>query len=164
MTDSSLTPEVEAQILAFIRAGGYPHVAAEAAGVPAAVFARCLARARRRDAPEHLRQFAADVRKAAAQARLRAEVHAYDKDPELWLTKGPGRERAGCPGWSGLVRPDPQATAAGEDPPDVLALVATLARVLQPHPEARAAVLQALNEDLDAETARHSSANLHPQL
>ena len=33
-----LTPAVEKIILAYVRAGGFPHVAAEAAGVPRDLF------------------------------------------------------------------------------------------------------------------------------
>ena len=39
-----LTPPIVKQIVAGIRAGAYPHVAAEAAGVPAATFADWLQR------------------------------------------------------------------------------------------------------------------------
>ena len=45
-----LTPELQGRIVAFVRAGGYPHVAAEAAGVPRHVFERWLKRGGRRKA------------------------------------------------------------------------------------------------------------------
>ena len=100
-----LTPEVSAQIVAGIRAGGYPHVAAEAWGVPKDVFDDWLERGNRKNAWEPYRSFARDVRQAFAQARLSAEMAGFKKDPKLWLVHGPGRESEQRPGWSVSVKP-----------------------------------------------------------
>ena len=59
-----LTPAVEQAILSFIRAGGFPVVAAEAAGVPRAVFERWLARGEAPRGPAKYRAFAEAVRQA----------------------------------------------------------------------------------------------------
>jgi len=61
-----LTAEVQQAIVAYVRAGGYPHVAAEAAGVPGRVFERWLRRAAEGD--ERFRALAEAVRQARAQA------------------------------------------------------------------------------------------------
>src|SRR5438105_1422557 len=87
-----LTPAVEQAILAYVRAGGFPHVAAEAAGVPRAVFERWLARGQEPGGPAKYRAFLEAVRQAQAQARLGAEVSARDDKPLDWLRSGPGRE------------------------------------------------------------------------
>src|ERR1700678_4070987 len=99
-----LTPELEAKIVASIRAGGYPVVAAQAWGVSKELFERWLARGRRKNAREPYRRFARNVDQALGQARLRAEMDAYKDDPKSWLKHGPGKELPGQPGWSALVK------------------------------------------------------------
>ncbi len=78
------------QICAYIRAGGYAPVAAEAAGVPRRLFAKWLARGLKRRARGAYRDFAEAIRQAEAQARLQAEMAAYKKDALNWLKSGPG--------------------------------------------------------------------------
>ena len=62
------------QICAYIRAGGYAPVAAEAAGVPAAVFHDWMERGTGRGARDPYRTLAERVRHAHAHARCMAEV------------------------------------------------------------------------------------------
>src|SRR4051794_15681385 len=103
-----LTPTVAEQVENLILAGAYPHVAAEAAGVPRAVFKKWLTRGRRGGAREPYRGFADRILRAAAQARALAEVELHKRDPKVWLKSGPGRETEGNPGWSkdvAFVRP-----------------------------------------------------------
>src|SRR5438105_11864897 len=100
-----LTPAIQQAIVAYTRAGGFPHVAAEAAGVPRAVFARWLRRGEGRRAKARYRAFADAVRQAAAQARLGAEVSVRNDKPLDWLRSGPGRETADVPGWTANARP-----------------------------------------------------------
>jgi hypothetical protein len=134
-TNEPYDPLLAERILAFIRVGGYPQAAAEAAGV------------RRQAYREWLRDdgFAGQVRQAAAQARLQAELAVYDKDPKFWLTHGPGRETADNPGWTGEVRADPQrqpgTPAAG---PEWASVAAAVLEALAAFPQARLAVAQAL--------------------
>lgn len=125
----------ERMILAGIRAGGYPQVAAEAWGVPAELFRRWMRRGRFKD----------EVRQAAAQARLRAEIETRDKDARFWLRHGPGKERPDAPGWSAPPRAGAGRdgdgdnwllTAAGQ------ALLADLRRGLEGYPEAKAQVAE----------------------
>jgi len=102
---SLLTPEVENTMLGYIRAGGYPHVAAEAAGIPRETFAVWMKRGRRRGAREPYKTFYRNVRQALATARLKAEVDTIAKNPFYWLRHGPGRETRESPGWSNPVKP-----------------------------------------------------------
>jgi hypothetical protein len=141
-----LTPVLGQQICAFIRAGGYPPVAAEAAGVSRRLFRRWLARGLRKRARQPYRGFAEAVRQAAAQARLNAEIAAYKKDAINWLKSGPGRETSALPGWSMPVKAR-LAEGQRENPllqPEVARLVAALLQALTPFPEARAAAAAAI--------------------
>jgi hypothetical protein len=96
------------------------------------------------------RRFAAAVRSAVAQARLRAEARVLNTDPKRWLIQGPGRDRPHCPGWSGVVRPTEEAD---ERSPDLLSdpatgrLLARLAEALAPFPEARKVVADMLQDN-----------------
>jgi hypothetical protein len=138
-----LTPQIQQAIVSYIRAGGFPQVAAEATGVPRAVFERWLRRGQARRAPARYRAFHAAVRQAEAQARLNAEVAILSGKPLDWLRSGPGRATTESPGWTASVRPLPLARAPGasaELQPEVQALVTTLLHLLEPYPEARTAV------------------------
>jgi hypothetical protein len=142
-----LTAELQRTICAFIRAGTFLHVAAEAAGVPAEVFAGWLERGTRPGAREPYRSFVAQVRQAAAQARASAEMGILREKPETWLRNGPGRERPARPGWTTTAQPvlaqDQRPTNLLLDP-GMQRLLASLLRLLEPYPEARVAVAQSL--------------------
>ena len=140
----TLTNDIQKMILAYVRAGGFPHVAAEAAGVPRDLFDEWMRKGEEADPPvKKYHLFAEAVRKAEAEARLGAEVAALKEKPMDWLRAGPGKETAAKPGWSALAKP--RAGAARETPlaerPEVQALVRELLRALEPYPEARAAVV-----------------------
>ena len=102
---SLLTPEVEEKLLGFIRAGGYPHVAAEAAGIPREAFALWMKRGGRRKAREPYKSFYRNVQQASATARLKAEFETMNKNPFYWLRHGPGRETPDMAGWTNPVKP-----------------------------------------------------------
>jgi hypothetical protein len=141
-----VTPALRSQIIAGIHAGGYPHVAAEAWGVPKEIFDDWLKRGSANDAREPYRSFAKDVREAQAKARLRAEMAVFEADPKIWLIHGPGRETDGSPGWSVSVKPA-EGTAGERNAlldPQLMALFHTLLEVLRDYPEARIQVAQAL--------------------
>jgi hypothetical protein len=141
-----LTPALGQQICAYIRAGGYPAVAAEAAGIPVPVFRRWLARGMKQGARQPYRSFAEAVRQAQAQARLGAEMAGHKKDGLTWLKCGPGREAGSAPGWTQPLRAAP-AEQREEDVlrrPEVARLIKVLLDALTPHPEARAAAAAAL--------------------
>jgi hypothetical protein len=137
-----LTLALQEKIAAFTRAGGFAHVAAEAAGLPREVFARWMARGERADAPASYRAFARAIREAEAQGRLQAELNVRNKKPLDWLKSGPGKASADNPGWG-----DPKSGAAGADKIDpaqvwseVLHLFGRCAEQLAAHPDARAAL------------------------
>jgi hypothetical protein len=136
------TPALQQTIAAYIRAGGFPHVAAEAAGVPRALFARWLRRGQRPKAAEDYRAFYQAILQARAQARLRAELAVFKARPLDWLRCGPGKETGDNPGWTGNVK----AGSGSEEmvspllQPAVQDLVAQMLVLLGPYPEARAAV------------------------
>ncbi|HVS33986.1 MAG TPA: hypothetical protein VMS17_00265 [Gemmataceae bacterium] len=140
-----LTAEVEKTITAYVRAGGYPHIAAEAAGIPLDVFDEWL-RKGEAGRPLKYKRFVEKLRQAEAQARLNAEVAAFKDKPMDWLKAGPGKETPAKPGWSALAKPRPGA--AKETPllmrPDVQTFLRALLTALEPHPEARAAVAAVL--------------------
>ncbi|HXG12378.1 MAG TPA: hypothetical protein VNK04_21660 [Gemmataceae bacterium] len=139
-TDPPMT--AERQILAAIRQGVYPWVAAEAAGVSREQFQLWLKSNKRR-----YRRFAVEVRKAQAQARMQAEMALFSNDPRSWLKSGPGREANGEPGWSKEVPPhldkEPPAVHPLEDPA-WRELFDQILAALAPYPEARAALAEVL--------------------
>jgi hypothetical protein len=139
----------ERMILLAVRAGGFPEVAAEAAGLPARVLAAYLRRGERRHppAPQRLARFARHVRQAAAQARLKVEIAVREADPKFWLQHGPGRETATRPGWTAPPRPlfvGPQRPANPLEDPQLRRLWPLLLDALTPFPEAQAATVAAM--------------------
>jgi hypothetical protein len=142
-----LTPAVETTILAYVRAGGFAHVAAEAAGVSREVFEEWMRKGEGKRPNAKYRVFAVAVRQAEAQARLGAEVAALKGKPVDWLKAGPGKETTAKPGWSALAKPrggrDKPASPLLD--PGVQELLRTLLRALERYPEARADVVGVLN-------------------
>jgi hypothetical protein len=98
-----LTPMQQQQIVAAIRAGGFTQVAAESFGLSPVELDACLRRGQAKRS--RLRSLANDLRQAAAQARLRAEMTVFAAEPRIWLEHGPGRDRPDHPGWSTAVKP-----------------------------------------------------------
>jgi hypothetical protein len=109
----SLTREIAETIVAFIGAGAFAYVAAEAAGISERTFHDWMARGERRhpdrEPTPKLVRFARDVRRAQAGARVLAETQVFRTDPKWWLShaarSGPSR-----PGWSdpvGVPSPPP---------------------------------------------------------
>lgn len=141
-----LTPEIENQLLQFIRAGGFDWVAAEAAGVPRDLFRQWLEKGRR-TARSPFRRLHLNVMTARAQARLTAEIQTRDKDPRFWLKHGPGRERPDAPGWTNPVK----AQYGKSRPPsrDDMQLAAELKMALAPIPDAHARVVELLHRHAD---------------
>jgi hypothetical protein len=148
-----LTPEISRSITAFITAGAFPHIASEAAGIPAQVFEEWLARGsplnRRRGWKPHklYTPLWHTVMQATAQARLTAEVQALRDDAVRWLMQGPGKERPNVPGWSQTVRPASPQLGRDTGPtqaPEMQELLALIIQALVPYPEARIAVARVL--------------------
>jgi hypothetical protein len=138
-----LTLALQEKIAAFIRAGGFAHVAAEAAGLPREVFARWLERGERPDAPANYRAFARAIREAEAQARLQAELNVRGDKPLDWLKAGPGKANPDNPGWG---NPGKAGSAAVEKTDraqvwsEMMHLFGRCAEQLAAYPDARAAL------------------------
>lgn len=143
-----LTKELEGSILAGIRAGGYPHVAAQAFGVPEELFAKWIASGSKKNAKDPYKTFCLNVQAAKAQARLKAEMKAMEEDPRFWLKNGPGKEKPDSPGWAAMVRPmigGNTNTINLFGSPDFIQFMATLRNVLAPFPQALDALSRALD-------------------
>jgi hypothetical protein len=146
-TQHILTPAIQQNICNYILAGGFPEVAAEAAGIPAKVFARWMRFGEAKRPIPLYRDFVQSVRQAQAQVRIVAEHKALEKSPLQWLKSGPGKETARLPGWTSPVRPPQQAKRKkGLSAEQLSGLISTLLAALGPFPEARQAAAQALIE------------------
>ncbi len=148
-----LTPDIQRSIAAFVTAGGFPHVAAEAIGIPAAVYHRWMERGNPMNRPRAWKPHALytplwqAVMQARAQARLTAEVQALRQEAVKWLMQGPGKETPDSPGWSQMVRPSPPPEGREINlllEPQMQGVFAAMLQVLAPFPEARAALADAL--------------------
>jgi hypothetical protein len=130
-----------------VHGGAFPHVAAEAAGVPAEVFQDWLERGSRPGAREPYRSLAERVRHAHGHARCMAEIALCKADPKAWLLNGPGKNSDSLPGWSaplkGQAKSDRRAVNVLLDP-QMQTLFGSLLEVLVPYPDARTAVAAAL--------------------
>ncbi len=143
-----LTADLVRQIASFVRAGGYPHVAAEASGVPREVFADWLRRGSDARAPALYRDLAREVMQAHAQARLTAEVAALEDRPLDWLKSGPGRPNADAPGWTAPARA-PLPHRADSEPlldAQVQEVLRLVLQALADHPEIRTALAEQFRE------------------
>ncbi|MCI0462849.1 MAG: hypothetical protein L0Z62_38370 [Gemmataceae bacterium] len=154
------------QLLTFLQAGAYGHIAAEAAEISAATLHEWLRRGQGKGATEPYRSFARRYVQTRALARLHAELEVFKKDPKLWLKCGPGKETADSPGWSREVSPSraqPSAsTGSGLDHPLLADLSAAVLEALKPFPEARlavAAALQSLADDAQPKTKQLSGTD-----
>jgi hypothetical protein len=136
------------QIIQYVRAGGFPHVAAEAAGIPAEVYHVWLRRGAGRSDNKLYRLLLHGVRRARAEARLAAEVTLFKEDPLSWLKHGPGKETADSPGWSSPPRPfheAPDQPAAPDDyDPWTHQVVCALLRILSEDEDLLAKARQAV--------------------
>src|SRR5258708_2146024 len=142
-----LTQDLGDRIATAIRAGAFPHVAAEPYALPPALHHDYLRLGNQPDATPLYRNFADVIRQAIAQARLKAEMAALDKDPKFWLKSGPGKGTEKNPGWTNPAKPDTaidDAESALAAHPELLRLGSEILKALEPFPEARFAVAKTL--------------------
>jgi hypothetical protein len=142
----ALTPPLIEQIAAGVRAGGYPHVAAQAWGVPRGTFEDWMSKgAKGRGACGLL---AKTMGEAHAQARLRSEMLICRDDPRIWLEHGPARDQPNNPGWSSSARP----VASPETSPlayaSVMSAIGGVIGNLSEHPEAREIIANSLESHI----------------
>jgi hypothetical protein len=144
-----LTSKIQQEICQFIQAGGFPHVAASAAGIPASEFEKWMQLGDVTKKLHHRKPYIAfrlAVLQAQAQARLAAEIQAHQDSPLVWLKQGPGKETPTSTGWTVPVKP----TAITHQQinlllsPEMQGIFLALLQILAPFPEARAAVAKAL--------------------
>jgi hypothetical protein len=108
-----LTAETARRIVELTRAGAYPWVAAEIAGVNPRTFREWMARGEgthpTRPGTPKLRRFYREVTQAHAEVRASAEIRVLQEDPKHWLSRV-ARSRPDREGWSDPARdPDPSA-------------------------------------------------------
>lgn len=116
---SLLTPRLQAAIVASVKAGAFYGHAAEAAGISRNTFFEWMARGEGRDGrpstPEFA-DFANEVSRARAQARVAAETRVYEENPLAWLRMGPGRDRGPDePGWTDRASAPPPSSKQAQE-------------------------------------------------
>jgi hypothetical protein len=144
----TLSAEMQEQILAFIRAGCFDHVAAEAAGISARTFYDWIERGEdrhpSRPCTRKLRAFAQAVRRAKAEVRAVAEARVFKENPTYWLTHV-ARSKPDREGWSTpQVAPEEEANRM----PTLEERIAELDR--QEEEQARRAATEATSDCPDA--------------
>ena len=151
----TITAQYVHDVASFVRAGGFPAVASEAAGIPAFVFDEWLRLAERRSKNPLYRMLRESVRTAAAEARLSAEITLFKNKPETWLRYGPGKETPTQPGWSQAAKPVPRDNGPpnAAESPEYRNLVRATMQVLTPHPELVAQFTQLLEAKVQADAA-----------
>ena len=136
------TPEITQMISSYLQAGGTPEVAAQAAGISEQTFNHWVAKGRTTKAPKALKAFYHAMEQAQAQARLRAEIAAFNNKPLEWLKSGPckGEVEWGkrVSGKKPVVDPLPQLHTQK--------FLQLLLKVLQAYPEARKALADAMHQ------------------
>lgn len=137
------TPELHKAIVATIRAGAYDWVAAEANGIDRSTFKYWLQRGEREKIEPYL-SFFVDVRQARAQARAAAELEVRKDQPFNWLRFGPGREREDAAGWTESKEVRHSGTVDVIHSTEWARIATTIEQALEPFPEARLAVANAL--------------------
>ncbi|MFL5245056.1 MAG: hypothetical protein ACJ8FY_23385 [Gemmataceae bacterium] len=144
-----LTPALGNRIASAIRAGAFPHVAAEAYGLPRSLYDQYLDLGNQPDAAPLYREFADGIRQAIAQARLKAEFIVLAEDAKFWLKFGPGKGTEKRPGWTNPAKAEEAdggefALAAH---PELLRLFSQILKSLEPFPEARSSMVKTLLEN-----------------
>ena len=145
-----ITPGLIHGIALRVEGGAFPHVAAEAEGVPTEVFQEWLERGSRPGAREPYRSLAEGIRNAHGKARCHAEIELHKDQPKVWLLNGPGKISDTLPGWSTPVKGQPKAEKKTVNPlmeKQVQALLVSLVEALAPYPEARAALAAVLTKE-----------------
>jgi hypothetical protein len=136
------TPEITQMISSYLQAGGTPAIAAQAAGISDQTFNHWVAKGKTTRAPKALKSFYKAVEQAHAQARLRAEIAAFNDKPLEWLKSGPckGEVEWGkrASGKKPVVDPLPQLHTQK--------FLQLLLKVLQAYPDARKALADAMHQ------------------
>jgi len=131
------TPEITHTIISYLQAGGTPSIAAQAAGIDEATFLAWLQKGKGEGSEQVFNEFTIAVEKAHAQARLRAEISAFNEKPLEWLKSGPAK---GDIEWGLKSSIRKEVTSIDTNQPDIQTIIHILLTVLKDFPEARKAV------------------------
>jgi hypothetical protein len=136
------TPEITQMISSYLQAGGTPAVAAQAAGISEQTFNQWVAKGKTTRAPKALKAFYKAVEQAHAQARLRAEIAAFNDKPLEWLKSGPckGEVEWGKRSSNKKVKEEPLPEFQTQK------FMQLLLKVLQAYPDARKALADAMHQ------------------
>lgn len=91
------------KLLVWIQGGAYPHVAAKTFGIRVNQWRTWLTRGEKAREGSMYRRLYDDVMIASASARALCETVVKKQAPHVWLTKGPGQDEDGMPGWNDKV-------------------------------------------------------------
>ncbi len=101
---SLFTDETQNSILQYINEGAFQGVAAEASGVPIAIYQLWISKGKQEMQQGLIEgdfyKFYIDVMRTSAQARAKAEARVFEEMPLAHLLHGPGKETPEMPGWS----------------------------------------------------------------
>lgn len=136
------TAEITQTISSYLQAGGTPEIAAQAAGISEETFNHWVAKGKTSRAPKVLKAFHKAVEQAHAQARLRAEIAAFNDKPLEWLKSGPlkGEVEWGKRSSSKKTKEEPLPQLHTQK------FLQLLLKVLQAFPEARKALADAMHQ------------------
>lgn len=144
---SETTAEARQEFLELVEKGAFQDVAAEAAGLCPEAVRRWVRRGGQARAREPFKTFAREVKRAAGQARARAEMAVWEKSPDKWLRYGPGKETVDRVGWSAAVKGrtrEEQKEKERQEAAVFQGIVTVMQEVLRDYPEAREAVERAV--------------------
>ena len=129
-------------ISSYLQAGGTPAIAAQAAGISEQIFNHWVAKGKTAKASKALKAFYKAVEQAHSQARLRAEIAAFNDKPLEWLKNGPCRGELEwgkkASGKKPVIDPLPQINTQK--------FLQLLLKVLQAYPDARKALADAMHQ------------------
>ncbi|NBR07799.1 MAG: hypothetical protein EBT92_18835 [Planctomycetes bacterium] len=136
------TDEITHTITSYLQAGGSPAIAAGAAGISEQLFNQWITKGKTSRAPRALKAFYKAVEQAHAQARLRAEIAAFNDKPLEWLKSGPCKGEVDwgkrCPGKKAREEPLPEFQTQK--------FLQLLLKVLEAYPDARKALADAMHQ------------------
>jgi hypothetical protein len=141
---SQISRQQKSIIVNLIGHGSFPHIAAEAAGVPRRVFEEWMEAGAKQHRGRQ-RDFWREVSQATARIRAFIETQVKTTDPKFWLRFGPGKQGGTMLGWGPPTKRRPGKSQSKDDwQPEFFALLGEIAQRLQDMPEARLVILDVI--------------------